>query len=339
MPKVIIIPDRNVENICRDAVNFANNCQSDFNFYLIPQPRSNNSPLNKSSAEVIDTLEYLNSFKKQHGYENEDLLLTFYNGILKATAYGLSNLFCAGSNITEENPCTSVISLKYLGWNVLEEKYNYEVQKHSILHLIVCGIIGSYTNLRPHNDIGCLLDLNLQLTSFNLKLQKGYYLCSKNDFGCFAKMKNEKYGNSIIRLYEKFKTNNYQTIINNIMGDNIQIGNITNNSGQIIIGKDIIISTSQEEKKVIIDKIDELIKLIRKEVLSDENKETLITNFHNVKDEIIGEENPDKSRIFKWLTKTKGVVENIVLTHEATQAITWIYDGLNFIAQNINGNS
>ena len=335
MPKVIIIPDSQVENVCSDAVNFANTCQSDFNFYLIPQIKSDNSPLDKSSAEVFDMLEYLDNFKKQHKYENEDLVLTFYNGILKATTHGLSNLFCAGSNIGDQYPCTGVISLKYLGWNVLEEKYNYEVQKHSILHLIVCGIIGSYTTLKPHNDIGCLLDLNLRLSSFNLKLQKGYYLCSVAEYGCYENIKKEKFGNSILRLCAKFKSNNYQTIINNIMGDNIQVGDISNNSGQIIIGKDIFISTSLEEKKVIADKIDELIKLIRQEQLSDENKQTLITNFDKVKEEIIDEEKPDKSKISKWLTNTKKIVENIVLTHKTSQAISWIYKGLNFMAQNI----
>jgi len=239
MPKVIIIPDSQVENICRDAVNFANTCQSDFNFYLIPQIKSDNTPLDKTSAEVSDALEYLDSFKQQNKYDKEDLVLTFYNGILKATNHGLSNLFCAGSNVADQYPCTGIISLKYLGWNVLEEKYNYEVQKHSILHLIVCGIIGSYTKLKAHNDIGCLLDLNLQLSSFNLKLQKGYYLCSTNEFGCYENIKKEEYGNSIIRLCEKFKSNNYQTIVNNIMGGNIQVGDITNNSGQINVGKNI----------------------------------------------------------------------------------------------------
>lgn len=239
MPKVIIIPDRQIENICRDAVNFANTCQSDFNFYLIPQIKSENTPLDKPNAEVSDILEYLDNIKKQNNYENEDLVLTFYNGILKATNVGYSNLYCAGSNVTEQYPCTGVISLKYLGWNILEEKYNYEVQKHSILHLIVCGIIGSYTTLTAHEDVGCLLDFNQQLTSFNLKLQRGYYLCSTTEFGCYENIKKEKYGNSIIRLCEKFKSNNYQTIINNIMGDNFQVGDITNNSGQINVGKSI----------------------------------------------------------------------------------------------------
>lgn len=336
MPKVIIIADRQVENICRDAVTFANTCQSDFDFYLTPQINSENSPFDRLTLEVYDALKYLEEIKKQFKYETEDLVLCFYNGTLMATSHGLSNLFCAGSRYDEEYPCTSVISLKYLGWNILEEKYNYEVQKHSILHLIVCGLIGSYTHLTAHDDVGCLLDLNLRLTSFNFKLQKGYYLCSKSENGCYDKIKDEKYGNSIIRLCEKFKSNNYQTIVNEIiMGDKIQVGNITNNTGQIAIGKNITISTSKDDRKNIADKIEELIKIIRQENIPEDSKQTLITNFDKVREEIQDEEEPDKSRIAKWLTNTKKVIENVVLTHEASQAINWIFTGFNFIAQNL----
>lgn len=337
MPKVIIIADRQVENICRDAVTFANTCQSDFDFYLTPQINSDNSPFDRPTLEVYDALKYLEEIKKQFKYESEDLVLCFYNGTLMATSHGLSNLFCAGSRYDEEYPCTSVISLKYLGWNILEEKYNYEIQKHSILHLIVCGLIGSYTHLTAHNDVGCLLDLNLRLTSFNLKLQKGYYLCSKTEYGCYDKIKDEKYGSSIIRLCEKFKSNNYQTIVNEIiMGDKIQVGNITNNTGQIAIGKNINISTSKDDRKDLADKIEELIKIIRQENIPEDSKQTIITNFDKVREEIQDEEEPDKSRIAKWLTNTKKVIENVVLTHEASQAINWIYTGLNFIAQNLS---
>lgn len=132
-----------------------------------------------------------------YGYANDDLILAFYNGILEASNHGLTNLFLAGSRYDEKPPCTGVISIKYLDWNILEEKYDYEIQKHSILHLIICGIIGSYTRLDAHGNVGCLLDFNASLTSFNLKLQKGYYLCSNKEYGCYDKIVNEKYGKAI----------------------------------------------------------------------------------------------------------------------------------------------
>ena len=250
MPKVIIIPYNQIEKVCEDAMTFANTCQSDFKFYILPPTNKVNSILNGQTAEVLDVLKYLEEQKIAHGYEADDLILTFYNGVLQASNHGLSNLFCAGSRFDEQYPCTAVISLKYLGWEVLEEKYNYEVQKHSILHLIICGIIGAYTQLQPHSDIGCLLDKNMRLSSFNLKLQRGYYLCSINEFGCYNKMQREKYGKAILQLCDRFKVGNYQTIIKElIIGDKIETGDISNNSGQIIIGKDIRIADIDEIKK------------------------------------------------------------------------------------------
>lgn len=238
MPKVIIIPHNQIEKVCHDAMAFANSCQSDFTFYVLPPTNKPNAILNGPKAEVLDVLKYLDEQRLTNGYEKDDLMIAFYNGILQASSHGLSNLFCAGSRHDEEYPCTAVISLKYLDWEVLEEKYNYEVQKHSILHLIICGITGAYTHLNAHSDIGCLLDMNLSLSSFNLKLRRGYYFCSNNQFGCYDQLQKEKYGKAIIRLCDRFKEGNYQNVINElILGDKIQVGNISNNSGQILIGK------------------------------------------------------------------------------------------------------
>jgi hypothetical protein len=250
MPKVIIIPYNQIEKVCQDTMTFANTCQSDFTFYVLPPTNKVDSILNGHTAEVFDILKYLEEQKLNYGYETDDLILTFYNGVLQASNHGLSNLFCAGSRYDEEYPCTAVISLKYLGWEVLEEKYNYEIQKHSILHLIICGIIGAYTHLQAHSDIGCLLDMNLRLSSFNLKLRRGYYLCSANEFGCYDKIQREKYGKAILQLCDRFKVGNYQTIIKElIVGDKIEVGDISNNSGQIIIGKNIGISDIERIQK------------------------------------------------------------------------------------------
>jgi hypothetical protein len=231
MPKVIIIPFNQVEKTCQDAVTFANKSQNDFSFYCIPPDYSDESPLKKSHVDFIDILNYLDSLKSKYNYRNTDLILAFFDGVLSSFSYGLSNLFMAGTNIKEEPACTGVISLKYLDWGILEEKYNYEVQKHSILHLIVCGIIGSYTQVPAHVETyGCLLDRNDNLKTFNKKLEKGYYLCSNNEGGCYEKIKSERYGNAILKLCESFKeSNSYKTIIKQvIMGDKFE--NISNST-------------------------------------------------------------------------------------------------------------
>lgn len=121
------------------------------------------------------------------------------------------------------------------------------------------------------------------------------------------------------------------------MGHKIQVGDITKNSGHIIIGKDITISDSLNGKNDAADKISEIISLIRQERnLDEEQKQALITNFDKVREEIL-EEAPDKSRIFKWLSNTKNVLENLVLSKDITDSILWLYNNLNFVFHNIGG--
>jgi hypothetical protein len=116
-----------------------------------------------------------------------------------------------------------------------------------------------------------------------------------------------------------------------IMGHKIQVGDITNNSGQIIIGKDIKLSDSLNGKNETAEKISELIELIRSERnVDDKQKQILITNFDKVKEELF-EELPSKPKIFKWLSNTKEVLEKLVFSHEVTQAVSWVYKNLNFI--------
>ncbi|WP_439698101.1 hypothetical protein ACFGVS_07525 [Mucilaginibacter sp. AW1-7] len=121
------------------------------------------------------------------------------------------------------------------------------------------------------------------------------------------------------------------------MGHKVVVGDITNNSGQIIIGNDIKISDAINSRKETADKIEELIQLIRQEPnIEDQQRQSLITNFDKVKEEI-SEEKPAKSKIFKWLSNTKNILENLVLTHHVTEAVHWVYENLNFISHQIRG--
>lgn len=123
------------------------------------------------------------------------------------------------------------------------------------------------------------------------------------------------------------------TIKNEIfMGHKIEVGDINNNSGQIIIGKDIQVSSSVNERNETVNKISELIDLIRQQQNADANlKQSLITNFDKVKEELL-EGQPSKSNIFKWLSNTQVVLEKLVLSHEVVQAIDWVYNNLNFVS-------
>lgn len=125
----------------------------------------------------------------------------------------------------------------------------------------------------------------------------------------------------------------HSTNIKNIfnVGDNISIGDITGNSGNITIGKSIKISDSFNDRKETADKITDLIELIRQENnYSDEQKQSLVSSFENVKEEVLKDQ-PDKSRIHKWLSNTKEILENLVFVHHVVKAVNWVYNNLNFV--------
>ena len=52
-----------------------------------------------------------------------------------------------------------------------------------------------------------------------------------------------------------------------------------------------------------------------------------------MREEIADEQQPDKAKIFKWLTNTKKALENVVLANHTREAIHWIYEHLHFLVQ------
>lgn len=201
MPKVLIIPHYHYASEFANFLTSTNSAQADFEFYLLPPESRKASPLNKPTADYLEILKFLDSQKASFGLSSSDLLIAFYDGTITALDYGFSNLFIAGGSIEDPYPCTAAISLKFMSWSILEKKYDYSLQRHALFHLVVCSLIGTYTKVQVHHQTyGCLLDFNNQLTSFNHKLQMGYYLCSASQCGCYENVKAERYGNSIIRL-------------------------------------------------------------------------------------------------------------------------------------------
>jgi hypothetical protein len=132
-----------------------------------------------------------------------------------------------------------------------------------------------------------------------------------------------------------FRSTNIQNIYN--MGDTLNVGNISGNSGEIIIGKDIKISESFNDRKETLDKINEVIELIGQENnYSYEQKQSLISNFENVKAELLKAQ-ADKSRIYKWLSNTKEILENMIFVHHVVKAVNWVYYNLNFVISQLKG--
>jgi hypothetical protein len=206
MPKVCILPHYQYESEFAKFLGEANATQVDFKFYLLPPERGNESPLKKPMGDYLELLRFLDTQKRRMGLDVEDLLIAFYDGVITALDHSLANLFIAAANIEDLYPCTAAVSLQFISWGILEQKYDYSLQRHALFHLLMCTLIGSYTKVTAHyQTYGCLLDFNNQLVDFNRKLQMGYYLCSTSQSGCYNAVQSERYGNSIIRLCKVVK--------------------------------------------------------------------------------------------------------------------------------------
>ncbi len=206
MPKVLILPHYHYETAFANFLNEANATQTDFKFYLLPPENGNESPLRKPITDYLEILKFLDIQKRRMSLDVNDLLIVFYDGVITALDQGFTNLFIAGANIKELYPCTAAISLRFISWGILEQKYDYSLQRHALFHLVLSTLICVYTKVTAHQENhGCLLDFNNQLIDFNHKIQMGYYLCSNSQNGCYYAMQSERYGNSIIRLCETLK--------------------------------------------------------------------------------------------------------------------------------------
>jgi hypothetical protein len=206
MPRVFIIPHHQDERLFSGTAALANDSQSDFKFHVLPPDTHADSHLGCPFSDFREILSYLQRRKESLDAEQDDLLVAFYQGLLQAREAGLSNLFLAGARYDEPTPCTAVVSLKFLSWEILEDKFNYDLQRHALLHLLVCSILGAYTHVEAHREAyGCLLDFNGRLSDFNRKLARGYYLCSPDEGDCLRRVQQSKYGNSIIQLCSTLK--------------------------------------------------------------------------------------------------------------------------------------
>jgi hypothetical protein len=98
-------------------------------------------------------------------------VIALFDGALTAREAGLSNFFMAGARYDEPTPCTAVVSLRFISWGILEQKFDYDLQRHALLHLILCGLLGAYTHIEAHHETyGCLFDFNARLIDFKSKI-------------------------------------------------------------------------------------------------------------------------------------------------------------------------
>ncbi len=120
--------------------------------------------------------------------------------------------------------------------------------------------------------------------------------------------------------------------------NNVQQGHdlLNENNTEILDNSSVVISNSFNTRKEQINRIEELMKFIKQEdKLKEDDKQTVITNLDKIKEEIYEEESPNRSRIGKWLTNVKSILEHAVLAHHTVEAAKWIYESFSFIAQQL----
>lgn len=243
MPRVFVIPHHHEEQLFSETAATANASQSDFRFHTLPPESREDSPLMAPTADFRCILKYLENRKRALDAAPDDLMVAFYQGVLGANEAGLTNLFVAGARYDEPTPCTAVVSMRFLSWDILESKFDYSLQKHALLHLLVCCLLGAYTHVDAHTaTFGCLLDFDARLSDFNRKLSRGYYLCSLQENGCCRAVQGEKYGNAIIQLCSTLKYKTDQKSIQISIGELIMGDSFKNIKDSTIINRSKVVN-------------------------------------------------------------------------------------------------
>lgn len=203
--KILIYPDKNLRFLFMDLIPKLNS-QYQFNFELLKELKVLEDIVTKEKIDFNIEKDIISKFKTENNFEDTDLIILFSYNQLSDSKYKVANLFLAGRGINEDNKCTAIASLNNVNWRLFSNEYNYEIQKHSLLHILICALIPTYCEINPHFEtLGCLLDVNIKLSDFKEKISKGYFLCKEKE--CFDKVEKSKYGNSILQLCHTFKYN------------------------------------------------------------------------------------------------------------------------------------
>ena len=131
--------------------------------------------------------------------------------------------------------------------------------------------------------------------------------------------------NIMIQTGGKFDSKNYKAI-----GSSHLIQGNENEYIDESISTNITIENSFNKRKEQINILEDLIEKIQNdENINSPEKQKAIVNFEKVKDELTEEEKPDKSRIVKWLDKSKEYLKLFKLGKETVESIKALYSSFN----------
>jgi len=196
MIKVGILPAEDIIDILKTFETRVNKVQNEFNIIVYSTlEKSMNPPLEIESLEGFNLLNPLKINK--YNLSKYDSLVFFTKAILSVSEEGLTNLFYDTSN---QN--TSIVSLKFLEWDIIKGQLTKELKFHAIAHLLIALLIETYPKLLPHDETkGCLMDFCNNLQDFNAMLAHRYYLCEE----CSQQIVENKLRDPIIKILTELR--------------------------------------------------------------------------------------------------------------------------------------
>jgi hypothetical protein len=326
MPRVFVVPHHENEALFPKIAMLGNAAQGDFKFHILPPDQGLDSPLRSTKSDFRHLLLHLEKTRSNFGGASDDLIVAFFDGILTAEEAGLSNLFMAGARYDEPTPCTAVISLRFISWGILEQKFDYELQRHALLHLIVCGLLGAYTHVDAHHETyGCLLDFNARLFDFNRKLQRGYHLCSPAEGGCYEKVQKERYGNSIIQLCSTFKYEINQEKLQVVIGDLVMGDKFDRIQNATIINKSTVVNAFNAVQERLDSKTAEALLQVA-ELIEKSKNPAAASLFDNFNKELV-ESSQDKTKLKQYWDGLVAVLPSVATLGDAAAKIARLFLG------------
>ncbi len=192
--QVVLIPDHTSRGFLQPMAALLNSQQDDFEIQVCTKiPMVSTLHQADMDIDIVEGMDDVARCKVALGLRDKDLLVRFIGAVLSSRAHGLTNLFVAGSKLSEQPPRVTIISTRFIKNELLPADPAYNRQRHALCHLVVCSMLGAFLDMIAHSDRGCLLDFNSSTPNIGRKIDIGYSFCDD----CLQHIERHPLGNSI----------------------------------------------------------------------------------------------------------------------------------------------
>ena len=201
--QIVLVPNHDVKAFLLPIPALLNVVQEVFKFSVreVPMHQELSGIGIGKSVNVDQAL--LNSHQLKTGFHlfDEDLLIHYIDAPLEYRSRGLSNLFLAGSSLSETPPRLAVVSSSFIHRHILPFDPSYFTQRNAIYHLMVCCIAAAFIEMEAHEDRGCLMDFNNYTPDIFRKIDAGYLFCRP----CRKLIERNPQGHALLKICDALK--------------------------------------------------------------------------------------------------------------------------------------